>query len=744
MAKNKAAKTESYKIVNAGTRAAVAFFGVFFIIEALKAGSGANIIALAIFITIAYLAALTLFRLTEYFILAFLIPFSLFALYSAQMVFGGWDSSFYLAACVCFCVICCMHSSFRVTFLYAVMQNLVIGALIFSGIKVLGPGVSLGTELIAWGFSMIGVLVLLAIIRYATGIKDNSLDDQNSFTTLLSTTINYIALIDGSNHVVYVSKPLAQLARIERPELAKGRPLIDLFPGRDLKLLASKMLKHKDNYSEDWQFFLDGHKHFFMVDASSLGMASGATLINLHDMTHLAELDEVAAMKDSLKIGLFFMDSGCIIQDHYSRYLEEMLSEKDLFGKQFTDLLSASVSPNELNSILDYFKMIFDRAYDQTILEEINPLNELRYVSVTTGDRKIFQCGFLPVERANGEVFILVSIYDITAKVELEQRLLEEERRQQEEMRSIFELIQMDHEVFNDFMEDAEYEFSRIDDTLRDNKMSAHEVLVGVYQSVHAVKSNAVILGLSTFGEKMHNQESKIKELQKIEGEIPFDDMLTLTMDLERLSKEKEGFKAKIERINSFKATVGEGKKQNEYVIVESLTKTCSKVAEDLGKKVKFVVDGIDSEAFDKGPRRVIKEVLVQLVRNSVLHGVEEPKKRIAKGKNETGVIRLSIKMEGSNVHVRLGDDGIGLDFNKIRERAIEMKMIRPEDGNNKNLLLKAIFSPWFSTSDTDGIHGGRGIGLNLVRDRVRDVKGTIKLQSEPDKGTVFNFDFPV
>jgi len=744
MKENRVTITESYKITNAGTRAAIAFFGVFFIVEAIKAGSGANIIALAVIVTIALLAALTFFRLTENFILAFLIPFSLFALYTVQMVIGGWDSSFYLAACVCFSGICCMHSSLRVTFIYVLLQNIVIGAMIFLGIPVLGSNVSLVTVLAAWAFSLLGVLVLLAIIRYATTIKDKALDDQNSFTTLLSTTINYIALIDGSNHVVYVSKPLAQLARVERPELAKGRPLIDLFPGRDLKLLASKMLKQRENYSEDWQFLLDGHKHFFMVDSNTLGGTSGAALINLHDMTHLAELDEIAAMKDSLKIGLFFMDREFNIQDHYSRYLEEMLSEKDLFGKKFTSLLSASVSISELGSIRDYFGMIFERTFDQPTLDEINPLNELRYVSITTGDRKIFQCSFMAVERANGEVFILVSVYDITAKIELERRLLEEESRQQEEMRSIFELIQMDHEVFSDFMEDTEYEFSRIDSTLRDYNLTSQQVLVGVYQSIHAIKSNAVILGLNTFGDKMHEQETKIKELQKIEGDVPFDDMLTLTMDLERLSQEKEGFRAKIDRINSFKATVGEGKKQNEYVLVESLTKTANKVAGDLGKKVRFVVDGIDPEAIEKGPRRVMKEVLVQLVRNSVLHGIEEPSERRAKGKEETGVIRLSIKKENNNVHIRLSDDGKGLDFKKISKKAIQTKRIRPEDGSNKNILLKVIFSPGFSTSETESIHGGRGIGLNLVKDRVRDTKGTIKLQSESDKGTVFNFDFPI
>jgi two-component system chemotaxis sensor kinase CheA len=139
-----------------------------------------------------------------------------------------------------------------------------------------------------------------------------------------------------------------------------------------------------------------------------------------------------------------------------------------------------------------------------------------------------------------------------------------------------------------------------------------------------------------------------------------------------------------------------------------------------------------------------MKEVLMQLIRNSVVHGIEMPEVRSKRGKNETGIVKLSIKTDGKVIQVKLLDDGGGLDFAKIREKALRLNMIKKEDANNKNALLGAIFAPGFSTAETEGIHGGRGIGLNLVRDRVRDAKGTIKLQTEPGKGTMFCILFPV
>jgi two-component system chemotaxis sensor kinase CheA len=468
-------------------------------------------------------------------------------------------------------------------------------------------------------------------------------------------------------------------------------------------------------------------------------------------MTHLAERDEIAAMKDSMMIGLFFMDQNYVIQDHYARYLEEMFVEKDLFGKLFTDIIADSVTSNDLQSIKDYFEMVRERTYDQEMLDEINPLNELHYVNAKTGDKKVLQFIFSTVERGHGEVFLLVTVYDITISVELRQRLAEEEAKRQEEMQAVFELIQVEPDVFGDFMADMESEFGTIDKILKNEKLTAHEALVKVYQSVHAIKSNAVILGLNVFGNKVHTLESKIKRLREWEdGEVPFNEMLTLTMEIETISQEREGFKEIIGKLQNYAGGSGAaagGEKQNLKVMIESLSKAVNRASEDMEKKVKFIYSDIDREAIDKGPRRMMKDILMQLIRNSVVHGIEKPDVRKKKGKNETGIIKLAIKIseDHKHIHLKLIDDGKGLDYPKIAQKAISKKLIKKEEANNKDLLLKAIFMPGFSTAEgaEDGVHAGRGIGLNLVRDRIKEVNGTIKLRSETDKGTVFFVSIP-
>jgi two-component system chemotaxis sensor kinase CheA len=742
MTKNKDTNTVHSKIANVSAILLILFLGVSSIMDALRLGLKSVETLVVMIMVVALVLFVSVLRATKnHNNLGFYAPMVFFLYITALMIAIGWQSNNYLLACLCVCGLSCLYCNLTLTLSFIALQNIVIGILLFVGVPISGLGTPMLVSVFHWVIFVFGTVILISLTHIATTMLNRALDEVNSFRTFLSTTANYLAMVDKQNKVTYVSKPLSQLARIDDPELSKGRFLIDLFPGRELKLLVSKMLGQRELYEEDWEFILDGQKRYFKAASNIMTGTSKGTLINLHDMTYLAERDEIAAMKDSLKIGLFFMNRECIIQDNYSRYLEELLSEDELNGKKFTDLLTASVTPNEMNAIKDYFDMVFDRVFDQATLEDINPLQELHYVSIGRGARKIFQIEFITVERGKGEVFILVTIYDITAKIELQQRLLEEENRRQEEMRTIFELLQVDPSVFANFLEDAEYEFSRIDDVLKNNSLSAHEALVEIYQSVHAIKSNAVILGLNTFGNRAHDLESKIKKLREQEKEVTFDEMLNLTVEIEKLSQTKDGFRETINRINAFKVGHTEGQKKNDDVLIESLTKTTNKAAEDMGKKVQLVAD-VNSEAFEKGPRRVIKEVLMQLIRNSVVHGIEAPEVRASKGKNETGTIRLSIKSDGKVIHVKLGDDGNGLNFEKISTKALSLNIIKPEEANNRNALLNAIFAPGFSTADEEGLHAGRGIGLNLVRDRVRDAKGTIKLQTESDKGTIFNIFF--
>jgi two-component system chemotaxis sensor kinase CheA len=456
------------------------------------------------------------------------------------------------------------------------------------------------------------------------------------------------------------------------------------------------------------------------------------------------ERDVITAMKDNLKTGLFLMNRDYVIQGAYSKPLEEILGITEIEGKKLTAFLAASLKAKERDTLEDYFNMVLNRQFETAMLEEINPISEFTYVDERSGGEKILRTAFTPVDRGLNDFYILGSFEDVSAARELERQLAVEEGKREAEMRALFQVIQIDPGVFGDFLADTEYEFGHINEILKNKDLSARSALVDIYQSVHAVKSNALILGLEDFSKRLHELENTIKQNQENE-EVLFNDVLHIAVELERIMKETDKFRDTIRKIESFRiSTGGSRENQEKYVLVETLSKTCDKAAAAQNKIVKFTVEDMEGTVLENSPRRAIKAVLTQLVRNSVYHGIESPEERKALGKDGAGNIRLSITREDGQIRLQLSDDGRGLDFSKIRDKALKLNLLpKPEEGDT-NQLLKIIFSPGFSTADEADLYAGRGIGLNLVKERIRELRGSIKLSSEPGKGTAFNIFIPV
>jgi hypothetical protein len=141
--------------------------------------------------------------------------------------------------------------------------------------------------------------------------------------------------------------------------------------------------------------------------------------------------DTIAAMKDALKVGLFFMDKHFVIQDNYSKFLETVLGIRDLRGKKFTDLIAPSIKKSEITSMIEYFVLLFNRSvvfgrkFTENMLENLNPIQELAYLNPETKKAMILRCNFVPVDRGNGKLFVLGNIQDITSEKNMQKRLAE-------------------------------------------------------------------------------------------------------------------------------------------------------------------------------------------------------------------------------------------------------------------------------------------------------------------------------
>ena len=177
--------------------------------------------------------------------------------------------------------------------------------------------------------------------------------------------------------------------------------------------------------------------------------------------------------------------------------------------------------------------------------------------------------------------------------------------------------------------------------------------------------------------------------------------------------------------------------------IVPRLQRGVRQASRLTGKDVEMQVIG--SETFiDSSILNELVDPLMHILRNSVDHGIESSEIRIARDKPAKGLIVLEILREGSHIVVRCEDDGGGLDFDSIRSTAIARGLISAEMNPSHDELTRLILSPGFSTRHEATQISGRGIGMDVVQNRISEMKGIMQIHTEPGLGSLIELKFPV
>ncbi len=163
------------------------------------------------------------------------------------------------------------------------------------------------------------------------------------------------------------------------------------------------------------------------------------------------------------------------------------------------------------------------------------------------------------------------------------------------------------------------------------------------------------------------------------------------------------------------------------------------------GKKVDLITEGEETE-LDKSVVEVIGDPLVHLIRNSVDHGIETEERRVAAGKDPVGKVFLRAYHRGNSVAIEVEDDGRGIDPEKMRESAINKGIITAEEAKNLDdrEALELIFAPGFSTAEKVTDISGRGVGMDVVRTNIKNLKGSVNITSEVGKYSKFILSLPL
>jgi two-component system chemotaxis sensor kinase CheA len=226
--------------------------------------------------------------------------------------------------------------------------------------------------------------------------------------------------------------------------------------------------------------------------------------------------------------------------------------------------------------------------------------------------------------------------------------------------------------------------------------------------------------------------------------------VLTRNQLLEIVRRHEESeFKTPLQRLSNVTAELQEGVMKTRMQPIgnawQKLPRIVRDLSNELGKKIELEMQGADTE-LDRQVLDLIKDPLTHMVRNSADHGLETAEERRAVGKPEHGLIRLSAYHEGGYIIIRIADDGRGLDTGRIKAKAIAQGLVSEVDAEKlpESQIHKFIFAPGFSTAAKVTNVSGRGVGMDVVRNNIDQIGGTIDVKSVSGAGLSFTIKIPL
>jgi two-component system chemotaxis sensor kinase CheA len=175
----------------------------------------------------------------------------------------------------------------------------------------------------------------------------------------------------------------------------------------------------------------------------------------------------------------------------------------------------------------------------------------------------------------------------------------------------------------------------------------------------------------------------------------------------------------------------------------QKMTRLVRDAAAQLGKEIRLVLEGEETEL----DRTVVEEIgdpLVHMIRNAIDHGIESPEARVSAGKPPEGTVTLRASHRGGHVVIEIADDGRGLDPGRIRTRAVQRGLLAADAPLDEQAVLDLIFAPGFSTAEQVTDLSGRGVGMDVARRNIERIRGSIRIESVPGRGTTFVVAIPL
>ncbi|MBT3273704.1 MAG: HAMP domain-containing protein [Spirochaetales bacterium] len=450
---------------------------------------------------------------------------------------------------------------------------------------------------------------------------------------------------------------------------------------------------------------------------------------------------------ENINEGLLLLDHNQIISDQYSTFLETLFSTDEIAGRKFSDFLypGGTATDEELKEIDQFVNMIFSNVNtEMEMIMSINPLTDKSLTVSGPGSPReiVIDTNFLRIMGSDGVENVMVIFEDKTELVRIERALETEKIRGETEIEHIQAILRSGPQSFIEFAEEANSALRAIDENL--DNLEDSGVLNALFRDIHSLKGAARYMELRGFAGSLHETEELIAAARDGSRQIDGNLRKDLTSALEVLNQGVDSIKGINDKFKEFSSQEGLQELFSKSIrgFFENMERMATAIAEELGKSVKVRT----STDFDSVPfLKELRDPVIHIVRNSLDHGIEESLERISKGKDDVGLLEIRfLQPDPARCLVEIRDDGAGIDFAKIRQKAIEAGIISETAEPGDLDLLKILFLPAFSSKSDSTAISGRGVGLDAVHAAVTALGGSISVATQKDRGTKFSLKIPI
>lgn len=458
----------------------------------------------------------------------------------------------------------------------------------------------------------------------------------------------------------------------------------------------------------------------------------------------LLRSEQMKQILATVREGLLLIDREHRIGFEYAGSAETILETRGLAGRALPEVLAGFLDLEPTRLAAEYLDLLFNPRVIESLITKINPLLQVT-ANFAGGRRKVLAFRFVRGLVGDAIRHVLVRIEDLTREDELARELEGHRRRGEMHLELAVAAMQADPDAVVGLLD-------RLAPQLRSAELRCEQprsaasaaVLDLLLRELHGAKGEAGFLGFSPLAREIHELEGALAALRDEEPEAETA-RAAARARIGAVESILLATRSVLEQLARFGRALSRGSQTEPgraapLSLETAIERLVSGLATELGKPARFLwrLEGVElPEAYTA----MLREALVQLVRNALVHGVEAAEIRRDRGKPAVATLQLAARRSvgADSIELIFQDDGGGLDLTSLRAQAERLGL----GAGSEEELRRLIFRSGFSTAARTTLHAGRGVGLDLVRERIEAAGGRIAVHSEAGRYCAFQIRLP-